>query len=503
MSVLNEANNIDSILIVGGGTAGWMTALYLSQKLKRKTHISLVESEDIGIIGVGEGSTPYLKSFFDELGIEESVWMAETDATFKAGIRFDNWCKEPACNSYFHPFFNEFDQQPAEMFFYNSGLKRRGYQANTNPDHYFTAAFITDQFRSPKIPENTHKHIDYAYHFDSVKLARFLREKAKSNGVNHIVANVNDVAVDEDGNIPHVNTECGKQLEADFFVDCTGFRGLLLQNAMERPFHSYQDWLFNDAAVAIQTPTSSPHKYKAQTRSKALSSGWMWQIPLTSRWGNGYVYSSRYLSKEAAEQELKEELGISQDEDVKVKHLKMKMGRVKEHWHKNCVAIGLSQGFIEPLEATALMLVQFAIQNLTETFNRGTPNSDDVTSYNDEINRLFEGVKDYITLHYLLNSRSDSAYWIDVREKTRVSDRIEHLLKAWDGGKDFEMALNDISKALVYLRPSWYCILSGMGRHPENLQSTEKAGPVEQAINYCEKVAEAHFPLLNNIHGSE
>lgn len=492
---------INSVLIVGGGTAGWMTALYMRHKLPKSVNISLVESSDIGIIGVGEGSTPYMKNFFDELGIAESEWMASTDATFKSGIRFDNWCGEQQYSSYFHPFFNEFDIQPAEMFFYNSGLKRRGYQANAKPDHYFTASYIADQYRNPKPVNNTQKHVDYGYHFDSVKLARFLREKAIANGVQHIVANISHAQLKDSGDIGHVETDEGEALQADFFIDCTGFRSLLAQDALSQPFHSYKDWLFNDAAVAIQTPIDKNIGFKAQTTSKALSCGWMWQIPLTSRWGNGYVYSSQYLSPEDAEQELRQELGLDSAFEVKAKHLKMKVGRVENHWCRNCVAIGLSQGFIEPLEATALMLVQFAIQNLTVALTKcqesgKSPQQIDIDAYNAEMNRLFEGVKDYITVHYLLNTRTDSQYWIDAREKTRVSQRVQTLLNAWDQGKDFEVALNSINDQLVYLRPSWYCILSGMGRHPTQLRETDRQAPTEQAIAYCNQTVQQHFPLI-------
>ena len=483
----------NSITIVGGGTAGWMTAVYLAYQLPNSTKITLIESENIGIIGVGEGSTPYLKSFFDSLNISEEEWMMATDATYKSGIRFDDWCGDARYPSYFHPFFNEFDQRPAEMFFHNSGLKRRGFDADANPDHYFTAAYVADKFRKPLPSSQTKKFVDYAYHFDSVKLANFLQNKAVAKGVEHVVADVEKVIPDEHNQIRQVNTTCGRVLYADFFVDCTGFAGLLLQKAQGQDFESYQDWLFNDSAVAVQTPADANHKYKTQTRSKGLSCGWMWQIPLTTRWGNGYVYSSKYLGKEEAKNELLKELGIPAESDVKVRHLSMKVGKVKNHWYKNCVAIGLSQGFIEPLEATALMLVQFAIQNLTQVLQKGEYSENDVNHYNSEINRLFEGVRDYVSLHYILNTRTDSQYWIDAREKTRVSTRLQHLLAAWDEGKDFEQALTDIQQQLVYLRPSWYCILSGMGRHPDALQPTDKAGASSMAIEYCQNIVNQHF----------
>lgn len=485
---------INSILIVGGGTAGWMTALYLSSRLSANVNISLVESQDIGTIGVGEGSTPYLKQFFESLNIPEDEWMSQTDATYKSGIRFDDWSHECGYESYFHPFFNEFDKKPAEMFFYNCGLRRRGFEADANPDNYFTAAYIAERFKSPVLQQSSDVQVDYAYHFDATKLGQFLRDKAKSNGVKHHVANVTSVGTDSNGMLKSVMTDTGLKLAAQFFVDCSGFQSLLAQKTLKRKFVSYSDVLFNDAAVAIQTPAQSPHKFKAQTRSLALKNGWMWQIPLTSRWGNGYVYSSQHTTAKDAEDELKKTLGMSPDEEVEARHLKMKVGRLEEHWGGNCVAIGLSQGFIEPLEATALMLVQFAIQNLSLILESGSFSKYDMTHYNKEMNRLFDGVRDYVSLHYILNTRKDSQYWFDAREATKVSDNIKYLLKAWDRGEDFEAALKVVEEDLVYLRPSWYCILSGMGRHPERLQPTAKAGPVKVSVDYCQRITEKYFP---------
>ncbi|MBE1298863.1 MAG: tryptophan 7-halogenase [Alteromonadaceae bacterium] len=487
---------LNSILVVGGGTAGWMTALYLSKKLNKKTKISLVESEDIGIIGVGEGSTPYLKHFFQELDIPEKEWMAACDATYKTGIQFDNWSTEPAFESYFHPFFNAFDKKPADMFFYNSGLRRRGFEADAHPEHYFTAAYMAKEKRSPVTPSKLEFDIDYAYHFDSVKLGQFMREKAKAQGVEHLIANIVSAKVASDSSIMSVQCDQGDVLTADFFVDCTGFASLLLQQTLKRPFDSYSQTLFNDAAVAIQTPHEAQQSAAPQTVSKALSAGWMWNIPLTTRWGNGYVYSSKYLDADAAEKELKRELDIPDDSDIKVKHLKMRVGRVSEHWYKNCVGIGLSQGFIEPLEATALMLVQFGIQNLTKVLNCEKVEVKQVVDYNNEMNRLFDGVKDYISVHYALNTRHDSEYWADCREKIKLTATVKDLIKSWDRGEDFEAELTKHHSELVYLRPSWYCILSGMGRFAHHLKHHPKAGPVHIAKEYCHRITNKHFPTL-------
>ena len=314
----------------------------------------------------------------------------------------------------------------------------------------------------------------------------------------HQYGNITSVEVSKHQQIKRVHTDTGQPFAADLFIDCSGFKSLLLQCSLKQTFVSYKDTLFNDAAVALQTPAQTPHQYKTQTVSKALKSGWMWNIPLTSRWGNGYVYSSAHIDEHEATEELIKTLGLADQDDLEPRHLKMKVGRVNHHWFQNCVAIGLSQGFIEPLEATALMLVQFAIQNLTEVLNQEVITGQHQKEYNQELNRLFDGVKDYVSLHYLLNTRKDSQYWWDVRENTKMSEEVKFLLKAWDRGEDFEAALKKVQQTQVYLRPSWYCILSGMGRHSDHLQATPKKGPVDIAIKYCRKTVETHFPLIED-----
>lgn len=481
-----------SILIVGGGTAGWMTANSLLHAWP-DCQITLIESADIGIIGVGEGATPYLKHYFKQLNIRESEWMPECDATYKVGINFEGWSGVDGYESYFHPFFSVLDKPVADMFFHNCGLRRRGFEAHVQPDDFFVAKTLADRSLSPVSDDGAAPDIDYAYHFDSVKLGRFLSKKAQQKGLRHIVDNVDHVAIGGDGAISHVVASQSGNLTADLFVDCTGFSGRLIHQGLKQQYVSYSKQLFNDAAVAIQTPIDQ-QKILPQTRSVAMQAGWMWHIPLTSRIGNGYVYSGSYLSEDQAEIEIRNKLGLLDNEDVQVRHLKMRVGRLEQHWHENCLAVGLSQGFIEPLEATALMLTQLTVERFISSFEtRNTDISGARDHFNHSLNMVFDGIKDYIVAHYQLTRREDTPYWQDNKNSTNIPHTLSAILSAWEAGSDVEKVLHENKQSLVYLRPSWYCILAGMGRFPNTLIETDKAAAASQANDYCGRVASRFF----------
>jgi hypothetical protein len=261
---------------------------------------------------------------------------------------------------------------------------------------------------------------------------------------------------------------------ADFFVDCSGFRALLLGSAPGYRFRPFDDTLFNNAAVTVQIPRDARTPLLSETISEGLSSGWMWRIPLQNRTGCGYVYSDRFLSADGAEGELRKTLGLP--DSTQVNHLRMKVGRVEEHWRGNCLGVGLSQGFIEPLEATALMLVQFTIEDFLKTFTPGQPNVDQTTresAFNQRINRLFDGVLDYVAGHYKLNSRDDTPYWRAAREEIVISERLRALIDCWDRNDDVDHMLDRAGEELVYSRASWYSLLAGMGRFPRNLRRAD------------------------------
>lgn len=472
----------NSVLIVGGGTAGWMTACLMATYWPNSA-ITLVESDKIGTIGVGEGSTPYLKHFFRQIGLAEEDWMPASDATYKVGIQFNHWTNSDEFTGYFHPFFTPFDLEPGKTFFSEANKRRKGLDANVHPENYFLAAELVKQKKTPDsvcLPGD----MDYAFHFDAGKLGELLKSHAVRLGVTHFIDDVENVTADAE-NVSFVTCRKHGRMIADLYIDCSGFRGLIAKQAQQRAFLSYSDTLFNDAAVAIATERDSD--VLPQTESNALSNGWMWRIPLTSRVGNGYVYSSSYCSEAEAEQELREALGI--DDSIPARHLKMQVGRLEQHWQGNCVAIGLSQGFIEPLEATALMLVQYAIQQLIDKYDDHASDSDRA-NYNRELNRMFDGIRDYIAAHYYLNTRSDTPYWRDCREKITLPPVLKSLVESWDGQEEFDDELKAQREKLVYLTPSWYCILAGMGRFRSNTGSLTPDTSVKAFFN---KVISQYF----------
>ncbi len=482
------------IIIVGGGTAGWMSACLLHHAWSdQNCRITLVESQDIGTIGVGEGSTPYLRQFFRKLGISENEWMPACDATYKCGIRFPGWSTHAGYESYFHPFFSHLDAKTGPFFFDHCERRRRGENLTVNPTDYFVSSLLAEGHRAPIADSQVAAEVDYGYHFDAGLLGKYLRTWAKARGVNHCIATVANFKQDESGNITDINTQEGMNLQGDFFVDCSGFAGLIMQKTLKEDFIPFNSNLFNDRAVAISTPTPETQALPSETVSSALSNGWAWRIPLTSRFGNGYVYASEFISEEEAERELREHLG-PEAQGQQARHLKMRVGRIENHWRNNCLAIGLSQGFVEPLEATALMLVQLSLEHFIKRYQVGRLH-DQQQAYNHRINTFFEGIRDYIVAHYKLNSRDDSAYWIANRENSQQSTTLKALLHAWDSGMDFDATLEQHKSTTIYQRPSWYCILAGMGRFGGIIKPNTKNSDVQTSNirSHCQSLA-ARFP---------
>ncbi len=462
------------ILIVGGGTAGWMSALMLQAQLQHPTQITLIESDTIGTIGVGEGTTPYIRDFFRQVGIAESDWMDACDATYKCGIRFPNWSTVKGYESYYHPFYSSYDLAHGDDFFELANQRRRGQAVAAQPDPFFLASYLSSQGKSPLLPEGSNASLDYAYHFDAGKLGNYMRDVAIQRGVKHCIGTVDHVRQSSNGTIASITTNDGQTISADVFVDCSGFAGLLIEKTLNVPLLPFSDNLLNNAAVAIQTQYCDDRVIPTETRSEALQHGWMWQIPLQSRQGNGYVYSEQHCSADEAESTLRRQLGV--DDSVAARHLKMRVGRRREHLYANCMAIGLSQGFIEPLEATALMLVQFSLQQFIQQLNANglavNQSAAAHDSVNTRINNLIDGIRDYIVAHYKTNSRNDSEYWRINRYETPMSDRLAEILQTWEAGEPLEPVLDKHAAVLAYLRPSWYCLLAGSGYFKQHIDAT-------------------------------
>ena len=459
----SEMQKPKKILIVGGGTAGWMAANLFASRWS-DIEIFLLESIDIGIIGVGEGSTPQLKFFFDVIGVSESEWMPRCNATYKNGISFLNWSSIPGFESYFHPFPAQLDDLfTVPVFFENVKARMQGNNANAHPDHYFLETYLAKEHLGPIPAETFPFGVAYGYHFDAGLLGQFLAEKAMSKGVKRIFGTLTEAVVGEDGSLATVRLDDDSLLDANFFIDCSGFRSLLLQGALKATYKSFKENLFNNAAVVM--PSAISETIPPETRSTALSNGWAWKIPLTNRYGNGYVYSSDYFTPEQAETELRQHLGLF-DSDVAARHLQMKVGRVEKHWEKNCLAVGLSQGFIEPLEATALALSFDTITRFITHYENGFYSNKFEDDFNREINTKFDGVRDYIVCHYKVNQRKDTDYWRDNAANTNLSENLNKVLHLWKHSKDFSRDMYTNNLTVSYQPKSWACLLAGYGFLP-------------------------------------
>jgi hypothetical protein len=448
-----------SVIILGGGTAGWMTANLLHRRWGPSgTRVSLIESPDIGIIGVGEGSTPQFKAFFDELGISEAEWMPRCNATFKAGIEFVGWSDQRGFRRYFHPFPTDVDSFTQPRFFYATRARRTGRDVPAHPDPFYVATRIAREGRAPIAPPNFPFFVSYGYHFDAQLIGAFLRDVGTRRGIEHIEARIASVEVGREGDVAALISNDGRRFAAEFFVDASGFRAAIIEGALNEPHRSFAENLFNDRAVV--TPTAPVEGAHACTRSTAMSAGWSWQIPLTNRTGNGYVYSSRYIDSDAAAAELRAHLGLP--EDAPVRHLDMKCGRIARSWVHNCLAVGLAQGFVEPLEATALHVVLATVKGFLEAWD-----NDDADGFNRAIAARYEGIRDYLVCHYRTARRRDTDYWRDAAKLTTLSDSLKRIITAWFTGADLEREVLEQGIAGIYPPQSWHCMLAGYGNFPE------------------------------------
>lgn len=474
------------VVILGGGTAGWMAAMLFQQRWGGMgTRVTLVESKDIGIIGVGEGSTPQLKHFFDTMGIAEADWMPRCNATYKTGIEFVGWSDKPGFERYFHPFPTALDGHTAPQFFHHALLRRNGRDVPAHPDAWFIPTALAYDRRAPLPPANFPFATHYGYHFDSYLVGDYLREVATARGVERVEATIADVEI-ANGDIAALIAADGSRIDGDFFIDASGFRARLIEGALGEPHLGFGDNLFNDSAVVMPTPVS-PQGPEVATRATALSAGWAWHIPLTSRSGNGYVYSSRYITPEAAEAELRAHVGAGLD--VEARHLKMRVGRVERSWVRNCLAIGLAQGFIEPLEATALHIVMATVEGFLDRVDESGMTDKVRDAFNARIAWRYEGIRDYIVCHYRAAQRRDTDYWNDATSHDRLSDSLKGIITSWFTGQDLaaEVARQQIDGC--YTAISWHCLLAGYGNFPD----PSKLRPVEPQLRTADMAEIARF----------
>lgn len=452
------------IVVLGGGSAGWITACLLHHRWgARGGKVTVIESPEIGIIGVGEGSTPQLKAMFDHLGIAEAEWMAACDATYKLGIRFTGWSERDGYDSYFHPFPGPVDLHTEPGFVRNCTLARRGFDVPARPDDWFLAAWLAQKGKGPQASESFPFAPSYGYHFDAYKLGAFLRDWATARGVEHLPRTVAKVELSAAGDVAALVCDDGERVAGDFFVDCSGFRAMIAQAALGATFLPFGENLFADSAVVM--PTARGATYRPQTEAVAMRAGWRWHIPLTTRVGNGYVYSSRYISDEDAEAELRVAIGTTDDE-APARFLKMKVGRLANSWTRNCLAAGLAQGFIEPLEATALHIVIATALEFADAFEQGGFTAQHRDGFNRQIAARYEGIRDYIVGHYRLNQRSDTAFWRDNAANQQLPEGLKAMMTAWFTQRDIAAANAQANPLQVYPAMSWHCLFAGYGTFP-------------------------------------
>ncbi len=448
-----------NIVIVGGGTAGWMAAAALSKFCAPEQYsITLVESEAIGTVGVGEATIPHLRFFNEKLGINENEFMRVTQATYKLGIEFVNWGK--LGDAYIHP-FGDFGLPLNDVEFYHYWLMANISKPQRPLFDYSLAvrAAHNGRFAHPRETANPLTGTySYAFHIDASLYAKYLMGFCVERGVNRIEGKIQQVLRDPTtGNITALCLEDGSQLNGDLFIDCSGFRSLLLGDALGVPFEDWRKWLPCDRAIAV--PTVSEGQPRPYTRAVAHAAGWQWQIPLRHRDGNGHVYASEFMSQEDAQAILL--ANLKGEPLAKFNRLKFVAGRRSQTWSHNCVAVGLSSGFLEPLESTSIYLIQLAIMKLVELL----PAVDDYTASRAEFNRQlsheYERVRDFLILHYHVTEREDSAFWRYCKHMevpSSLADRIA-LFK--------EIGNLDAYHQGLFLSPSWVAVMIGQGCLPQ------------------------------------
>lgn len=400
---------IRSIAIVGGGTAGWMTAVSLARFFKAaNVHLRLIESDHIGIIGVGEATIPPIMHFIRAAGIDENDLIRKTQSTFKLGIEFRDWTR--IGHSYMHPFGTTgFDMGPVAFSAYWLKAFREGRAGRLEEHSLEAMAAYSGKFMRPVQAANSPlQRITYALHFDASLFAKYLRGIAEADGVQRSEGKVQSVTLHpENGFIRTLTLESGEQVEADLFIDCSGFRGLLIEGALKTGYEHWNEWLPCDRAVAM--PCERTGELSSYTRVTAKAAGWQWRIPLQHRIGNGYVYGSQFISDQRAADELLSSLeGNAMAEPLT---LQFATGRRKRFWNKNCVAIGLAAGFLEPLESTSIHFIQRGIALLLSCFPDRNFNSADMERYNKTVTAEYERVRDFLVLHYSMTERDDSEIW--------------------------------------------------------------------------------------------
>jgi len=447
----NELNRIKKVVIAGGGTSGWMTAAALTKLLGKNLEVVLVESDDIGTVGVGEATIPTMHIFHRLLNIKEAEVMAATNATFKLGIQFENW--KTLGEDYIHS-FGFLGKDCWACGFQHFWVKGRQKGIATEIGDYCVEHLGARQGRFAVLPN---QDLNHAYHMDASLYAKFLRRLSEQHGIKRIEGKIREVQQHSDGNISALLLESGELVEGDLFIDSTGFRALLIEQTLNTGFEDWSHWLPCDSAYAVQTKTTQ--EPVAYTRAIAREAGWQWKIPLQSRVGNGLVFCSKFMTEAEAKQTLID--NVEGEMMFEPRLIKFKTGTRRQHWNKNCVAIGLSSGFLEPLESTSIHLIHRSIIRLLQMFPAHGIVAADVAEFNRQTKIEMDNIRDFIILHYKATERTDTRFWRYCKDMD-VPDTLTHRMELFkQSGKVYKFAQE------LFGESSWLQVMIGQGLMPE------------------------------------
>ena len=458
MNENSHLDNVKTLVIVGGGTAGWMAAAAFSKYFKNQfCKVVLIESDDIGTIGVGEATIPQIQVFNQTLNIDENDFVRKTQGSFKLGIEFVNWGK--VGESYVHAFGgvgNDMDSIP--FYHYWLKLNKQGRSADIGEYCFNTLASRQNKFmRSIDAGNSPLSNIAYAYHFDAGLYARYLREYSEKLGAKCIEGKISYVNLDkETGYITSLKLENGQEIEGDFFIDCSGLHAVLIGKTLGVEYEVWSHWLPCDTAWAVPSQKLDP--LPSYTRATAHTAGWQWRIPLQHRTGTGHVFSRRFIDVEEAKNTLLN--NIQGEVLAEPRLIKFITGRRKKFWHKNCVAVGLSSGFMEPLESTSIHLVQSAIARIMSMFPRKQISQAEIDLYNEQVGFEYERIRDFLILHYKVTSRSDSEFWNYCRQMP-IPDSLMQKIEVFKENAHVHRFNSELFNEI-----SWVEVMLGQGLYP-------------------------------------
>jgi tryptophan halogenase len=465
------------IVIIGGGTAGWMSAAALARCAPPSYRIKLIESDEIGTIGVGEATIPAIRVFNAALDIDEAEFLRETSGSFKLGISFDGWL-EPG-HSYMHA-FGEIGRQLGLVPFRDHWARARSFGFAEPLAHYSVNELAARTMRMPSGPTPAGgAETPYAYHFDAGRYAAFLRRYAEARGVVRIEGRVEQVERAESGDIAAVQTAEGQRLAGDFFIDCSGFRGLLIEQALETGYEDWTHWLPCDRAIAV--PCAASGEFSPFTRSIARSAGWQWRIPLQHRIGNGLVYCSSFMDEVEATGLLLANLDGAALADPRP--LRFVTGKRRKLWNRNCLAVGLASGFMEPLESTSIHMIQSTIARFLRMLPRGPVAPALIDEFNRQADFEFASIRDFLILHYKANRRVGEPFWDHCREMP-IPDTLANRIEQFRSGAFIHHHHEEL-----FTEVAWFQVMAGQGIIPESWNAAADSMPETKLREFMELIA--------------